>query len=204
MDDPAASARERCPQRLLPLSCSPRPRPVRGPDGTLLDTDLLYESLLVLLARNPLYLFLLPFWLLQGKAALKRQIAARVTIDPRRLPYNPKVLELLRDTAQRPRVLCTASDQLLVAPIAAHLGLFEQVIASDGQHNLSGTHKAQAWWMPSASVVSTTPAMARSIWRSGPALQAPGGQQPQRPPVPQRNAPSCWGTGPPHPGCRHG
>ena len=72
-------------------------------DGTLLDTDLLYESLLVLLARNPLYLFLLPFWLLQGKAALKRQIAARVTIDPRRLPYNPKVLELLRDTAQRPR-----------------------------------------------------------------------------------------------------
>lgn len=113
-------------------------------DGTLLDTDLLYESLLVLLARNPLYLFLLPFWLLQGKAALKRQIAARVTIDPRRLPYNPKVLELLRDTAQRPRVLCTASDQLLVAPIAAHLGLFEQVIASDGQRNLSGTHKAQA------------------------------------------------------------
>ena len=36
-------------------------------DGTLLDTDLLYESLLVLLARNPLYLFLLPFWLLQAR-----------------------------------------------------------------------------------------------------------------------------------------
>ncbi|MCU1135966.1 UbiA family prenyltransferase [Stenotrophomonas maltophilia] len=113
-------------------------------DGTLLDTDLLYESLLVLLARNPLYLFLLPFWLLQGKAALKRQIAARATVDPCHLPYNPKVLQLLRDTPQRPRVLCTASDQLLVAPIAAHLGLFEQVIASDGQRNLSGPNKAQA------------------------------------------------------------
>lgn len=113
-------------------------------DGTLLDSDILYESLLVLLARNPLYLFVLPFWLLQGKAALKRHIAARVTVDPRHLPYNPNVLELLRSTAQRPRVLCTASDQLLVAPIAAHLGLFEQVIASDGQRNLSGSHKAQA------------------------------------------------------------
>lgn len=113
-------------------------------DGTLLDTDILYESLLVLLARNPLYLFLLPFWLLQGKAALKRQIATRTTVDPRHLPYNPKVLELLRTTPQRPRVLCTASDQLLVAPIAEHLGLFEQVIASDGQRNLSGTRKAQA------------------------------------------------------------
>jgi len=113
-------------------------------DGTLLDSDILYESLLVLLARNPLYLFLLPFWLLQGKAALKRQIAARVTVDPRHLPYNARVLELLRSTSQRPRVLCTASDHLLVAPIAAHLELFEQVIASDGERNLSGSRKAQA------------------------------------------------------------
>lgn len=113
-------------------------------DGTLLATDILYESLLVLLARHPLSLFLLPFWLLQGKAALKRQIAARVTLAPEHLPYDPQVLELLRTTEQRPRVLCTASDALLVAPIAAHLGLFEQVIASDGQRNLAGPHKAQA------------------------------------------------------------
>lgn len=113
-------------------------------DGTLLNSDLLYESLLALLARQPLYLFLLPFWLLQGKAVLKRQIASRVTLAPEHLPYNPQVLALLRTTTQRPRVLCTASDQLLVAPIAAHLGLFEQVIASDGERNLSGPNKAQA------------------------------------------------------------
>lgn len=112
-------------------------------DGTLLNSDLLYESLLALLARQPLYLFLLPLWLLQGKAALKRQIAARVTLAPEHLPYNPQVLALLRTTTQRPRVLCTASDALLVAPIAAHLGLFEQVLASDGTRNLSGAHKAQ-------------------------------------------------------------
>lgn len=113
-------------------------------DGTLLDSDILYESLLALLARQPLYLFLLPLWLMQGKAALKRQIAARVTLAPEHLPYNPQVLELLRNTTQRPRVLCTASDALLVAPIAAHLGLFERVMASDGEHNLSGTGKAKA------------------------------------------------------------
>ena len=113
-------------------------------DGTLLDSDILYESLLQLLARNPLYLFLLPFWLLKGKAALKRKIAARVTLRPELLPYNLDVLALLRTTPQRPRVLCTASDALLVAPIAEHLGLFEQVIASDGRRNLSGPHKAEA------------------------------------------------------------
>ncbi len=33
-------------------------------DGTLLRSDLLYESLLTLLASNPLYVFLLPLWLL--------------------------------------------------------------------------------------------------------------------------------------------
>ncbi len=113
-------------------------------DGTLLNSDLLYESVLALLARNPLYLFALPFWLLRGKAALKRELASRVAIPPEHLPYNPQVLDLLRTTTQRPRVLCTASDILVVAPIAKHLGVFEQVIASDGRSNLSGGNKAEA------------------------------------------------------------
>ena len=113
-------------------------------DGTLLDSDILYESLLALLARNPLYLFVVPFWLLRGKAAVKRELASRVRIPAETLPYNQQVLELLRSTPQRPRVLCTASDKLLVEPIAQHLGVFEQVIASDGLRNLSGDNKAAA------------------------------------------------------------
>ena len=113
-------------------------------DGTLLNSDILYESLLALLARNPLYVFMLPLWLLRGKAALKRELASRVQLDVETLPYNAKVLELLSTTEQRPRVLCTASDALLVEPIARHLGLFEQVIASDGKRNLSGRAKAAA------------------------------------------------------------
>ena len=113
-------------------------------DGTLLRSDILYESLLALLARNPLYLFLIPFWLLGGKAAVKRQLASRVTLPADTLPYDERVLEILRNTTQRPRVLCTASDQLLVQPIADHLGLFDEVIASDGQTNLSGRSKGDA------------------------------------------------------------
>jgi len=113
-------------------------------DGTLLRSDILYESLLALLARNPLYLFLIPFWLLGGKAAVKRQLASRVTLPAETLPYDERVLEILRSTTQRPRVLCTASDQILVQPIADHLGLFDEVIASDGQTNLSGRNKGDA------------------------------------------------------------
>lgn len=113
-------------------------------DGTLLRSDVLYESVLALLAHNPLYVFLLPFWLLKGKAALKRELATRVTLPPETLPYDERVLELLRTTSQRPRVLCTASDSLLVEPIAAHLGLFEEVLSSDGERNLAGHRKAEA------------------------------------------------------------
>ncbi|MFI8717294.1 UbiA family prenyltransferase [Stenotrophomonas sp. NPDC077464] len=113
-------------------------------DGTLLRSDILYESLLALLARNPLYLFLIPFWLLGGKAAVKRQLASRVTLPAETLPYDERVLEILRSTTQRPRVLCTASDQILVQPIADHLGLFDEVMASDGQTNLSGRNKGDA------------------------------------------------------------
>jgi len=37
-------------------------------DGTLIKSDTLFESLMALLKQNPLWVFLLPFWLLKGKA----------------------------------------------------------------------------------------------------------------------------------------
>lgn len=113
-------------------------------DGTLLRSDLLVESALSLLAARPWMLLVLPFWLLRGKAHLKRQLAIRVQLDPANLPYDKRVLDLLRASAGRHRVLCTASDETLVRPLAEHLGCFEEVIASDGQRNLAGRRKAEA------------------------------------------------------------
>lgn len=113
-------------------------------DGTLLKSDLFHESLLALLRLNPLYALLLPWWLLKGKAALKREIASRVSIDPSFLPYDPAVLEWLQAEAGRTRVLCTASDHLLVDKVADHLGLFDKTIASNGIVNLRGGRKAEA------------------------------------------------------------
>lgn len=113
-------------------------------DGTLLKSDVLYESVLALLSRNPLYLFLLPVWLLRGKAALKHEIASRVDIDPATLPYDQRVVSLLEKTTDRPRVLCTATNTKFAHRIAAHLGVFDRVMASDDNHNLSGHRKAAA------------------------------------------------------------
>src|SRR5690554_6102445 len=113
-------------------------------DGTLLRTDVLHEAVLTLLRKHPLLLFSMPFWLLRGKAHFKRQVVLRAPLPVDTLPCDPRVLEYLRQTPRRPRVLCTASDELLARPIAAHLGCFEMTIASDGETNLAGRAKATA------------------------------------------------------------
>jgi len=112
-------------------------------DGTLLRSDILIEAVFGLLKRNPLYAFLLPVWLLFGKAHLKQKIADRVDIDVVRLPYNQALLEYLRAqrTEGRRLILTTASNEKYARQVAGYLGLFERVMASDAQVNLSGRRK---------------------------------------------------------------
>lgn len=112
-------------------------------DGTLLKTDMLHESLILLIKRNPLYVFMLPLWLLRGKAYLKMQIAARVEFDPSCLPYRAELIAHLCEerAAGRHVVLTTAADNKIARQIAGHLKLFDEVLASDGERNLSGRQK---------------------------------------------------------------
>jgi 4-hydroxybenzoate polyprenyltransferase len=91
-------------------------------------------------------LLLLPFWLLSGRAALKRQLAARVHLDPARLPYRQQVLDLIqqeKQTTGRRIALVTAADREVADSIARYLGLFDEVHASDGEVNLKGAKKAE-------------------------------------------------------------
>lgn len=112
-------------------------------DGTLLKTDLLYESLLLLVCEAPWRALLLPGWLAGGKAAFKRRVAASVTLDPGALPHREEVVEWLRaeKAAGRRIVLATASDGALARALSDHLGLFDEVVASDGGTNVSGVRK---------------------------------------------------------------
>ncbi|MBS0590908.1 MAG: UbiA family prenyltransferase, partial [Proteobacteria bacterium] len=112
-------------------------------DGTLIRSDLLVESALALAQRNPLNVLRCGFWLLRGKAAMKREIAARSEVDVTLLPYDERVIARLRDST-RHRVLCTASDRKYADAVAAHLGVFDEVLASDGERNLAGANKARA------------------------------------------------------------
>jgi 4-hydroxybenzoate polyprenyltransferase/phosphoserine phosphatase len=115
-------------------------------DGTLVRTDLLVEAVCSLLKKNVLYLFLLPVWLARGRAHLKQQIAQRVNIQPATLPYQPGLLEFLteRRRAGGRLILITASPFQFANAVAGHLGLFDQVLASDAETNLKGERKRAA------------------------------------------------------------
>ncbi len=114
-------------------------------DGTLISTDLLWESIFMLLKQNALYLFLLPIWLMSGKAHLKSEIAKRVTLDATTLPYRQDLVSFLRREVARGRevLLVTAAAEPFARAVAAHLGIFSGVYHTDGTNNLAAHRKAK-------------------------------------------------------------
>lgn len=116
-------------------------------DGTLIKTDLLAESALELLTRKPWFVFAVFFWLLHGgRARLKAELARRVTPSTDTIPYQMQFVEYLRAEAAGGRTLylATASDRRLAEPVASELGVFADILASDGATNLKGHQKLEA------------------------------------------------------------
>lgn len=115
-------------------------------DGTVLSTDLLWESFLGLLREQPWQLWRIPGWLLRGRAVLKKELAVRGRIDVMSLPYRAEVLDYLRHQREAGRtiVLATASNETLAQQVTAHLGLFDALLASDAENNLKGRRKLEA------------------------------------------------------------
>ncbi len=115
-------------------------------DGTLIKTDSLIESLVVLVRDRLLTLLLLPFWLLRGRAAFKQEIASRVTLAAENLPYRQPLVDWLRTerAGGRKIILATAADEKIARAVAAHLDLFDQVLASGAGVNLKGSRKRDA------------------------------------------------------------
>jgi 4-hydroxybenzoate polyprenyltransferase/phosphoserine phosphatase len=112
-------------------------------DGTLVKSDTLVDSLLLLVRGQPLQAALAPLWLAGGKAAFKAQVASRVSLDVDHLPWNHRLLEYLsgQHAMGRKLYLATGADARVAYRIADHLGFFEEVLASDGETNKTGNHK---------------------------------------------------------------
>jgi len=113
-------------------------------DGTLVKSDTLVDSLLVLLRTRPtLFLKLSGRLLRGGKASFKAFFSESISLDVAHLPYNRKLINYLQQESAQGRTiyLATGADEPLAERVAKHLGFFEGVMGSNGTTNLIGDHK---------------------------------------------------------------
>ena len=114
-------------------------------DGTLVRTNTLIEAVLLVIRRRPLVLPRMLWWARRGQGHLWHRLAAIGVPDARSLPYAPEVVALVSAEAKRrPLVLVTGAHRTIAEGVAGHLGLFREVLASDGDEHLVGERKARA------------------------------------------------------------
>jgi 4-hydroxybenzoate polyprenyltransferase/phosphoserine phosphatase len=115
-------------------------------DGTLIKSDSLADAVCQFLRHNPFRFWQLARWLAAGRARLKAEVASRAPLDPAQLPYNTELLLYLSGERRRGRqiYLTTGADSSLAHRVAAHLGIFDSVLASDGATNLTSARKLES------------------------------------------------------------
>ena len=127
------------------MSIEPREILVVDLDGTLLRSDMLFESFCSACGRDWRSPFLALAALTGGRAALKRHLASVSAVEVATLPYDARVLAYIKAWRESggKTALVTASDRDFAEAIAAHLGVFDEVHGSDGTLNLKGERKAR-------------------------------------------------------------
>ncbi len=114
-------------------------------DGTLLRGDSLHEACLRLVILPPAWPAAMRS-LFTGKAAFKQVVVERSALRAEALPYRPEFLTWLREQRKAGRrvILATGADRAIADSVANHLGIFDEVLASDGRTNLTGENKLKA------------------------------------------------------------
>ncbi len=116
-------------------------------DGTTILTDMSWVTLKRVVFLRP---WLIPgcLWLeLTGRRAMwKRTLGKRLKFEPSKLRYHTEFLDWLnqKHSAGRTLILCTASEKIVAQQIADHLGIFSDVMASEGKINLAAERKREA------------------------------------------------------------
>jgi len=112
-------------------------------DGTLIKADLLHESLIRVILKKPWLIVHVVVWSFHGRAYLKSRLAHLAHPEYSVLPFREEVLLLARERkSSGGRVLlATASHESLAREVAAHCGVFDEIVASDEFTNLKGEVK---------------------------------------------------------------
>jgi 4-hydroxybenzoate polyprenyltransferase len=82
----------------------------------------------------------------RSRAECKRRAASLGPLRVANLPYNEPLIEYLRQqkSSGRRLILATGADISIARDVAEHLGMFDEVIASDGHYNATGREKLRA------------------------------------------------------------
>ncbi|MBK6981618.1 MAG: UbiA family prenyltransferase [Betaproteobacteria bacterium] len=115
-------------------------------DGTIIRSDLLWESLACAISRKPWLAFAAPFWLLAGRPVLKEKLARAGPVDVEHLPYRVEVVDWLRTehASGREIAIATGAHEMLAQRVARHLGIVGRVFATGDGVNLKGEAKRAA------------------------------------------------------------
>lgn len=112
-------------------------------DGTLIKSDMLFESFLAAIKDNILVLFLAILWFFKGKAYLKYRLFKASKLNVGTIPLNPETYEFLTAEKAKGRsiFLATASNENIAEAFVETYPIFSGYIASSDTHNLKGANK---------------------------------------------------------------
>jgi len=115
-------------------------------DGTLIRTDAAQELLIEALKAPARWPGMLGAARQDGRSGIKHALWDEARFRPELLPYNADVLAHLQTAREQGRrvVLATAADRRVAEAVAAHLALFDGILASDPGNNLKGGAKLEA------------------------------------------------------------
>lgn len=115
-------------------------------DGTLILTDSLHETLLILIKECPYSIFrLIKIWF-QGKAKFKKFVYEQVGYKADKMPYRSEIIDyILQEKLKGRRIyLATAAYKGIADKTADFINYFDGVIATDAELNLKGIRKLEA------------------------------------------------------------
>ena len=112
-------------------------------DGTLINEDMLYLSVKLLLKEKPFRLLLILFRAWRGVSWLKNEIAVHIDITKLNFSVNKKVFDLLKQKKEEGYscYLISGSNYQLVKSIFNQFELFDNFYGSDSYINLVGSNK---------------------------------------------------------------
>jgi phosphoserine phosphatase len=118
-------------------------------DGTLIDGDLLIDSILVKIKKNPFYLLKAVFRTFMGRSYIKYKMYKDDDyLRPNQLKYNITLINYINNQKNKRKeiIICTAANEdavrVIINQIKDDIGIIE-VVGSNKNINLKGKNKAK-------------------------------------------------------------